>query len=104
MQHASTFSKLRMASSQPSPYPRFQYGAPNPARLGVGCLLRFGEGFHPNAGANEIAIAVYVIDATDCGPEFVLAHPTRRKCRVLARIGAFPFVGTNDFRRVRSEL
>ena len=39
----------------------------------------FGVGFHADAGADKVAIAVDVIHATDGRPEFVLAHKLRRK-------------------------
>ena len=47
---------------------------------------------HYWAGAEQIAIAVNVVDPGDRGPEFVLARPGRRKGGLLARVGMVPFV------------
>ena len=51
-------------------------------RTCAGTLLGlFRERFHRRAGADEIAVAVDVVDAANRGPEFVFARPRRRDRR-----------------------
>ena len=60
--------------------------------------------FHWRARAEQISIAVDVVDAANCGPEFVVARPRRGKSCLLARVGAVPFVGRDLSRGVRRVL
>src|SRR5438552_3842331 len=48
--------------------------------------------FHASAGADQMAIAVHVVDAPHRRPEFMLAGPGRRESGLLARIGTVPFI------------
>src|SRR3954466_6656091 len=66
--------------------------------------LRFFEFFHRRARAEQIPISVDIVDAGDCGPEFVVARPRRGKSCLLARVGAVPFVGRDLSRGVRRVL
>ena len=63
--------------------------------------FRFGVGCHAEAGADEIAVAVDVVDAAHARPEFADARPWRRERRRLARIGVIPSVAADGFRGVR---
>jgi len=58
--------------------------------MGAATLL---EGFHSYTRANEIAIAIDVVDATDGGPEFVVTEPFGGEAGLLAGVGAIPIVG-----------
>src|SRR6516165_6850252 len=66
--------------------------------------LRVFEFFHWRARAEQIPIAIDVVDAANCGPEFVVARPRRGKSCLCARVGAVPFVGRNLSRGVRRVL
>src|SRR5437588_9861606 len=50
------------------------------------------EFFYRRAGAEEIAVAVNVVDARDGWPEFVFARPRRGESCLFARVGVVPFV------------
>src|SRR3954462_8097367 len=66
--------------------------------------LRFFEFFHRRARAEQIPISVDIVDARDCGPEFVLARPRGRESCLVAGIRLVPFVGSNLLRGVRRVL
>src|ERR1051326_2995396 len=55
-------------------------------------------GFHAKAGADEVAISVDVVHASDRRPKFAGARRGRGKRRELARVGAVPLVGAYDLR------
>ena len=71
----------------------------NLVRLDESLIAQFAEScsfrklFHRRTGAEEIAIAVNVVDPGDGRPEFVFARPRRGIGGLLARIGPVPFVG-----------
>src|SRR5436189_3019975 len=67
-------------------------------------LSDFLEFFDRRAGAEQISVAVNIVDPRDRGPEFVVACPRRGKRRLFARVGAVPFVGSNLSRAVRRVL
>src|SRR5436190_6563167 len=71
--------------------------APARLRLRRICL---GVGFHADAGADEVAIAVDVVDAADARPELARTREAIREGRGLARIGVVPRVGADDLRGV----
>jgi hypothetical protein len=52
--------------------------------------------FHRQARADEIAVAVDVVDAADGGPELVLAQPRRGIGGNFAAVRAVPLVGDDD--------
>ena len=56
------------------------------------------------AGADQVAVAVGVVDPGHRRPELVLAHPRRREGRLLARVGALPRGGGHRSRGVRRVL
>lgn len=57
--------------------------------------------FDAVAGADEVAIAVDIVDASDRGPELVLAQVGQRVSGLFARVGVVPCVATDDFGRMR---
>lgn len=61
-------------------------------------------GFHAVAGADEVAVAMDIIDAADGWPELVLAEVGQGIGGLLAGVGVRPIVCTNRFRRVRGVL
>src|SRR5207342_3497985 len=77
-------------------------GTPKPARETR--ALPGLELFHWRARAEQIPIAVDVVDAGNYRPEFVVARPRRGKSCLFARVGAVPFVGRDLSRGVRRVL
>ena len=67
-------------------------------RKPLGVLLKFLD---RRARAEEIAIAIYVVDPRDSWPEFVFACRWRGESGLFARIGSVPFVGRDLSRSVR---
>src|SRR6185369_13244270 len=59
---------------------------------------------HRRARADEVPVAVWIVDPTDRGPEFMLADPPRRIRRLLARILVRPVVADHRGRGVRGML
>ena len=55
--------------------------------------LRLGVGLDGRTGADQVAVAVDVVDAAHRRPELVLARPRRRVGGLLARVGVVPVVG-----------
>src|ERR1041384_4897734 len=55
-------------------------------------LRRCGIRLQRKARAHQMTIAIRIIDAADCRPEFVFACPRRGKGRLLARIRPVPFL------------
>src|ERR1035437_7338698 len=53
------------------------------------------------AGANDMAVAVDIVHASDGGPEFVLACPRGWASRLLTTVQVFPFVDDNRVRGMR---
>ena len=49
--------------------------------------------FHRRTGAEQVPIAVDVVDAANGGPEFMVARPRRGESCLFARVRAVPFVG-----------
>src|SRR5438874_657418 len=66
---------------------------------------RKGESLHlvinRRAGADEIAIAVWIVDSSDGGPELVIAQPRRGIRGLIAGILARPAVTDQGLRGVR---
>src|SRR5882724_2327526 len=57
---------------------------------GMSALL---ESFHADARADEVAIAIDVVDAADRGPEFVVVEPFGGETGLFARIRTVPVIG-----------
>ncbi len=57
--------------------------------------------FHGRAGAEEVSVAINVVDARDRWPEFVFERPGRRESCSFARVRPVPFVGCDLSRGVR---
>src|ERR1035437_8104484 len=60
-----------------------------------------GRSLNRQAGANDMAVAVDIVHASDGGPEFVLACPRGGESRLLTAVRVFPFVGDNSLRGMR---
>lgn len=58
--------------------------------------------FHGRARADEIAVTIGVINASDSGPEFGDAKIGKRIGSVFARVGVFPFIDEEHILGVRS--
>src|SRR2546423_13185561 len=67
-------------------------------------LSDFFEFLDRRTGAEQIPIAVDVVDPRDRWPEFVFAGPGRGKRRLLARVGPVPFFGSDLPRAMRRIL
>src|SRR3954468_13648871 len=67
-------------------------------------LLSSGIRLHGRARADQVLVAVDVVQPADRRPELVLAHPVRRISGVLARIGPLPAVGGQHLRGVGCAL
>src|SRR5213592_201572 len=92
----------RYASSPPASLQRPSSRQKHSARE-----LPLFELFHWRARAEQIPIAVDVVDAASCGPEFVVARPRRGKSCLLARVGTVPLVGrdlSGGMRRVLEQI
>ena len=61
------------------------------ANMGGGLLRRLDISFQGRADAEEIAIAVNIVDSVDGRPIFVDPEGAGGKARGLARIGSVPF-------------
>ncbi len=62
------------------------------------------EFFHRRAGAEEISVAINVVDAGDSRPEFVFACPRGGESCLFARVRVVPFVRGDFARSVRRVL
>src|SRR6266702_4220228 len=60
-----------------------------------------GIGFHPDARADRIAVAINVVDAADGGPELVLFEPGRREGGLFPGVGMVPVFGGDHVRGMR---
>src|SRR5262245_11159617 len=56
---------------------------------------------HARARADRITVAINIVDAPDRRPELMFAQPGRGVTGLVARIGAFPFVGDQYLSGVR---
>ena len=70
----------------------------------LGKVPVLGVLLHTHARANQVAVAVDVVDAADGGPEFEFAQARYRERRLFARIRPVPIVRRNHVRRVRRVL
>src|ERR1043166_3997602 len=64
-------------------------------------VLKF---FNRRTGAEEIAIAIDIVDARGGWPEFVFACPGRGEGCLFARVGAIAFIRCDLSRRMRGIL
>src|SRR4051794_7296498 len=78
-----------------------RFPGPTVYRLPV-LSFRVVELFNWRAGAEQVSIAINIVDPGDAGPELVIAQPWCRKGRLSARVRMFPFFGSNLRGRVRS--